>query len=576
MAYVKTTWQNSPSTNTPINATNLNHIEQGIYDAAATADQAEAGVESLDPRMDLVEQRLDNLIPEGTPTQGNAELIDIRVGADGVTYPDAGSAVRGQVTAINSALSQIIIDFDWIASNKVYSLTTGEIESQSQFTISAKMIGDDFTKQFNYEEYSPSYPKQNIVSFWLNGSYVGYYYRGTYKDPSGTTITKPSYDSWALSCATSEISNFHSYTVAYKEDLVSIESDITTLENAVSDIDDRTEELVTDFTYTNGYYLKFADGTPKANASYNYSNRQKGSQFAFANPSAWDLNPNYNYVSFWYQGTYVGYYLNGKYYDPTQTEVESLTYDEWAVNAYSTSIALKPVSVDSRLDALESIVSSRYEHLRGKKIGFLGDSITNGVGATDYAHSYVGLMENEFGSGNVGEYGINATLIAVVEGQKPTEAMCVRYTDMPNDLDIVVVYGGTNDWYYGGAWGTVDSTDTSTFLGALNVLMSGLVQKYCGKEIFFVTPMSSDYSHHNTDDANPTSGKTMKEYRDAIIERATHHAISVIDLYGMCGMDVAHNADNKTEYSYDGVHPNDKGHQRVHDRIVTFISNILY
>lgn len=105
MAYVKTTWQNSPSTNTPINATNLNHIEQGIYEAAATADQAESGVEALDPRMDLVEQRLDNLIPEGTPTQGNAELIDIRVGANGITYPDAGSAVRGQVTEIKSALN---------------------------------------------------------------------------------------------------------------------------------------------------------------------------------------------------------------------------------------------------------------------------------------------------------------------------------------------------------------------------------------------------------------------------------------------------------------------------------------
>lgn len=121
MAYVKTTWQNSPSTNTPINATNLNHIEQGIYDAAATADQAESGVEALDPRMDLVEQRLDNLIPEGTPTQGNAELIDIRVGANGITYPDAGSAVRGQVTEINSALSDKIDKDETISLNLLSS-----------------------------------------------------------------------------------------------------------------------------------------------------------------------------------------------------------------------------------------------------------------------------------------------------------------------------------------------------------------------------------------------------------------------------------------------------------------------
>lgn len=134
MAYVKTTWQNSPSTNTPINATNLNHIEQGIYDAAATADQAEAGVESLDPRMDLVEQRLDNLIPEGTPTQGNAELIDIRVGADGVTYPDAGSAVRGQVTAIKSALIEQMEDVEYITGNKFYDFDKGKCVATSSST----------------------------------------------------------------------------------------------------------------------------------------------------------------------------------------------------------------------------------------------------------------------------------------------------------------------------------------------------------------------------------------------------------------------------------------------------------
>lgn len=32
MSYIKTTWENEPSESTPINASNLNKIEQGIYD----------------------------------------------------------------------------------------------------------------------------------------------------------------------------------------------------------------------------------------------------------------------------------------------------------------------------------------------------------------------------------------------------------------------------------------------------------------------------------------------------------------------------------------------------------------
>ena len=52
MAYTKQTWTDLPSKTTPINASRLNHIEDGIYAAANVADTANSGLTS---KVDKVE-----------------------------------------------------------------------------------------------------------------------------------------------------------------------------------------------------------------------------------------------------------------------------------------------------------------------------------------------------------------------------------------------------------------------------------------------------------------------------------------------------------------------------------------
>ena len=83
---------------------------------------------------------------EGLRTDVDAdhdELIDIREGADGVTYPSAGDAVRGQITDVKSDLDDVknLDDFNILAGiqweNKSVSTTNG-----AEFNSSTRILSD--------------------------------------------------------------------------------------------------------------------------------------------------------------------------------------------------------------------------------------------------------------------------------------------------------------------------------------------------------------------------------------------------------------------------------------------------
>lgn len=96
--------------------------QQSAEDSAASAqDSYEHAAETLNTAasiradMTTLNNRMDNIIAGGTPTEGNTELIDIRVGANGFTYPTAGDAVRDQVTNIKNAVETAYVEqsIDW-------------------------------------------------------------------------------------------------------------------------------------------------------------------------------------------------------------------------------------------------------------------------------------------------------------------------------------------------------------------------------------------------------------------------------------------------------------------------------
>lgn len=86
-------------------------VFQEAIDAAATIGD----VVDLVDDVAVLEARMDEFarLPDGSlSTAADAELVDIRVGADGTTYQTAGDAVRGQVSDLKNALNNVYVTSD--------------------------------------------------------------------------------------------------------------------------------------------------------------------------------------------------------------------------------------------------------------------------------------------------------------------------------------------------------------------------------------------------------------------------------------------------------------------------------
>lgn len=90
-------------------------------DLDATNDRITSEIADRTSADDLLGSRIDEIIalPDGSTT-ADAELVDIRVGANGITYPSAGDAVRDQFTNLTSLVNDMpLAAFSWSQTDGV-------------------------------------------------------------------------------------------------------------------------------------------------------------------------------------------------------------------------------------------------------------------------------------------------------------------------------------------------------------------------------------------------------------------------------------------------------------------------
>lgn len=258
---------------------------------------------------------------------------------------------------------------------------------------------------------------------------------------------------------------------------------------------------------------------------------------------------------------------------------------------------------DSQLGlAFQRLIGNNSNKLEGIIWNVLGDSITS----INYSRpNWWEIIKDKYNM-TVNNYGISGTTLAHTDdrhlwdydfkkldaeviGYNPEDSntwgtgncMCERFTKMNDDADLITVMGSTNDGKV--KLGTWDSTDTSTFYGALNVLIQGLINKYPNKKIAFFTPIQSA-NCYLTNVANASAELDKKTSEDtlslqlraeAIKRKCRQYSIPCLDLFNGSGINGVGGRKTENYRTGDNLHPSVTGNKNMSVVIENFILSLF-
>jgi lysophospholipase L1-like esterase len=208
------------------------------------------------------------------------------------------------------------------------------------------------------------------------------------------------------------------------------------------------------------------------------------------------------------------------------------------------------------------------------KIACLGDSLTAGDNMNDHEdyskYAYPSVLKSILNAEEVYNLGIGGSSY----GRYWDEAFVDRYKEIPEDSDIILVMGGTNDGFAASIdeLGNINERKPRTFYGDVDELMRGLKENYPNAKIIFATPLPNilqDYLMSQRDYLLP-----QNVYTNAVKELAAEYNIDVIDLYNSNILDT-HDSQIISAYMPDGVHGNPAGYQILAEHFASGIIRII-
>lgn len=246
-------------------------VRQSIHDAIQQCYyDGKAGAVDLEAR-----QRIDNLAKlEDGSTTGDAELMDIRIGADNVTYDNAGEAVRTQFNNVNHKVSMTVRQDDiYYTGNVVNSYKTtdeaykrNDLSTHTGKSIKIPVNAGDVIIFLLESDYITTLPAD--YRYWIFTDTEGDISKTQY--PANFITISPETDGYLIVNLQYDTSSIEGHIKIYRNSYVDITSfdsiqGLKTTEYQymydVFGIKGILSTLNNNISYDKGYYIVFTDGT---------------------------------------------------------------------------------------------------------------------------------------------------------------------------------------------------------------------------------------------------------------------------------------------------------------------------